>query len=58
MCSMMRVQDHVEPVVVDGLTLIRAFVKIADAADRHKVIELADALAREADAVSPPVAPR
>jgi hypothetical protein len=54
----MGVQDHVEPVVVDGLTLIRAFVKIADAADRHEVIELADALAREADAVSPPVAPR
>jgi len=28
----------VDPPVIDGLTLMRAFVKIADAADRRKVI--------------------
>ena len=42
-----------DPVIVDGLNLMRAFVKIADAADR-KVIELAAALARSA---SPLIAP-
>jgi len=47
-------QDEVDPHVIDGLTLMRAFVKIADAADRRKVIELAAALARPA---SPPIAP-
>jgi hypothetical protein len=41
--------------VVDGLALMRAFFKIADAEDRRKVIELAAALARSA---SPPIAPR
>jgi hypothetical protein len=47
-------QDEVDPHVIDGLTLMRAFVNIADAADRRKVIELAAALARSA---SPPIAP-
>ena len=47
-------QDEVDPHVIDGLTLMRAFVKIANAADRRKVIELAAALARPA---SPPIAP-
>ena len=51
----MRVQDQPDPLVIDGLRLLRAFVKIADAADRRKVIELALSLAR---AVSPPIAPR
>jgi hypothetical protein len=46
-------QDEVAH-VIDGLTLMRAFVKIADPADRRKVIELAAALARSA---SPPIAP-
>ena len=41
--------------VVDGLALMRAFFKIADADDRRKVIDLAAALAR---ASSPPIAPR
>jgi hypothetical protein len=50
------VQDHVgEPKIIDSLVLMRAFLKIADAADRRKVIELAAALARN---TSPPVAPR
>jgi len=31
--------------VIDGLKLLRAFVKSADVADRRKVIELATALA-------------
>jgi hypothetical protein len=44
-----------EPHVVDGLMLMRAFLKITDAEDRRKVIELAAALAR---ASSPPLAPR
>jgi len=43
--------------VVDGLKLMRAFFKIADAADRQKVIALAAALARKPDA-APPIAPR
>jgi hypothetical protein len=45
----------VDPQIVDGLRLMRAFLKIADPADRRKVIELAAALARSA---SPPIAPR
>jgi hypothetical protein len=40
--------------VVDGLALMRAFFKIADAEDRRKVI----ALARKTDQASPPIAPR
>ena len=43
-----------EPHVIDGLALMQAFLKIADAEDRRKVIELATALAR---ASSPPLAP-
>jgi hypothetical protein len=35
----------------------RAFLKITDAADRRKVIELAAALVRTADATSSPTAP-
>jgi hypothetical protein len=53
--TIMRVQDQPDPLIVDGLLLMRAFFKIADAADRRKVIELAAALAR---AASPPIAPR
>jgi len=53
----MRVQDQPDPLVIDSLKLMRAFFKIADAADRRKVIELAAALAR-AGATSPPIAPR
>jgi hypothetical protein len=41
--------------VIDGLALMQAFLKITDAEDRRKVIELAAALAR---ASSPPLAPR
>jgi hypothetical protein len=52
----MRVQDQPDPVIIDGLKLMRAFFKIANAADRRKVIELAGALARAAQ--SPPIAPR
>ena len=40
--------------IVDGLLLMRAFFKIADANDRRKDIELPAALAR---AASPPIAP-
>jgi hypothetical protein len=47
--------DQEDPQVVDGLVLMRAFLKIANAEDRRKVIELATALAR---ASSPPLAPR
>jgi hypothetical protein len=40
------VQDHTaEPQIIDCVVLMRAFLKIADAADRRKVIELADGLA-------------
>jgi hypothetical protein len=47
------VQDHTaEPQIIDSLVLMRAFLKIADAADRRKVIELAAALARP---TSPPI---
>jgi len=58
----MDVQDRpergaVDPLVIDGLKLLRAFVKIADAADRRKVIELAAALVRASDAASPPISP-
>ena len=45
--------------VIDSLKLMHVFVKIADAADRHTVIELAAALARgRPGASSPPIAPR
>jgi hypothetical protein len=47
--------DQEDPQVVDGLVLMRAFLKTADAEDRRKIIELATALAR---ASSPPLAPR
>ena len=47
--------DQEEPCVIDGLALMQAFLKIADAEDRRKVIELATALA---SASSPPLAPR
>jgi len=47
-----------DPHVIDGLKLLRAFVKIADVADRRKVIELAAALARASDGAWPPIAPR
>ncbi len=41
------VQDHAaEPKIIDSLMLMRAFLEIADAADRRKVIELAAELAR------------
>ena len=56
----MRVQDQsvrnpVDAIIIDGLKLMRAFFKIADATDRHRVIELAAALARTS---SPPIEPR
>jgi hypothetical protein len=51
----MRAQDPRDPLIIDGLVLMRAFLKIADAADRRKVIELAAALARPA---SPAIASR
>ena len=54
----MGVQDQEEPHIVDGLVLMRAFLKIASPADRRKVIEFAAALARGADAASPPIVPR
>jgi hypothetical protein len=47
--------DQEDPHVIDGLVLMRAFLKIMDPEDRRKVIELAAALAR---ASSPPLAPR
>jgi hypothetical protein len=50
------VQDYAaEPQIIDSLVLMHAFLKIADAGDRRKVIKLAAALARNA---SPPIAPR
>jgi hypothetical protein len=52
----MRAQDQPDPVIIDSLKLMQAFVKIANAADRHRVIELAAALARASS--SPPIAPR
>ncbi len=57
----MRVQDQsgrnpVDPLIVDGVKLMQAFFKIADVADRRKVIELAAALERASS--SPPIAPR
>jgi hypothetical protein len=48
----MSLLDQAGPHIVDGLVLMRAIVKIANAADRRKVIELAAALARSA---SPPI---
>jgi hypothetical protein len=47
--------DQADPQVIDSVVLMRAFLKIADPADRRKVIELAAALAR---AASPSTAPR
>jgi hypothetical protein len=47
--------DETDPHVIDGLELMLAFLKITDAEDRRRVIELAAALAR---ASSPPLAPR
>jgi hypothetical protein len=52
----MRVQDQPDPLIIDGVMLMRAFFKIVDANDRRKVIELAAALARASS--SPPIAPR
>ncbi len=50
-----------EPVIIDGLALMRAFSKITEADDRRKVIALAASLARPgpngAGAPSPPIAP-
>ncbi len=46
-----------DPQIVDGVALMRAFLKLADAADRRKVIELAVALGR-GSGTSPPIAPR
>lgn len=43
----MGVQDQPDPIIIDGLKLMRAFFKIANADDRRKVIELAASLARE-----------
>jgi hypothetical protein len=48
--------DLPDPLIVDGLRLMRASMRIRHAADRRRVIELATALAR--DAASPPIAPR
>ncbi len=53
----MIVQDRPDPLTVDSLRLMRAFLKIADAADRRKVIELAAALVRTPGATSSPTAP-
>jgi hypothetical protein len=51
--------DQPDPLTVDSLRLMRAFVKITNAADRRRVIELAAALAhRASDPASPPIAPR
>jgi len=52
-----------DQIIADGLLLTRAFFKIADAADRQKVIQLALSLARpgpkDAGAgASPPIASR
>jgi len=51
----MGIFDETDPHVIDGLALMQAFLKITDAEDRRKVIELAVALAH---ASSPPLAPR
>jgi hypothetical protein len=51
--TIMGLQDQPEPRVVDGLNLMRAFLKIADAADRRRVIELAVALAPAPALASP-----
>jgi hypothetical protein len=51
--TIMGLQDQPDPRVVDGLNLMRAFLKIADAADRRRVIELAVALAPAAALASP-----
>jgi hypothetical protein len=44
-----------QPLGLDALALMRAFLKIADAADRQTVIALAASLARGG---APPIAPR
>jgi hypothetical protein len=49
----MGLQDQPDPRSVDGLNLMRAFLKIADAADRRRVIELAVALSPAAELASP-----
>ena len=38
--------EETDPHVIEGLVLMHAFLKIADATDRRKVIELAARLAR------------
>jgi hypothetical protein len=50
----MGVLDQADPDIVDGLMLMRALLKITDAADRRKVVQLAAVLARS----SSPMAPR
>jgi hypothetical protein len=49
--------DASDLIIVDGLRLLRAFVKIADAADRDKLIKLATELARERPGIEGPVRP-
>ena len=46
-------KDRPDPIIIDSLTLMRAFFEIADAADRRKVIELAASLTRRAAPVAP-----
>jgi hypothetical protein len=53
---MRRVQDQPDPLTLDSLRLLRAFFKISNAADRQRVIRLAETLARAAP--SPSIAPR
>jgi hypothetical protein len=45
-----------QPLGLDALALMRAFLMIADPADRQKVIQLAASLARDVGA--PSIAPR
>jgi hypothetical protein len=47
--------QETDPHVIEGLMLMRDFLKITVAADRRKILELAARLAR---ASSPPLAPR
>lgn len=53
--------DDSDPIIVDGFRLLRAFMKITDAADRDKLIELAAELAHARPAprgnAPPPTAP-
>jgi hypothetical protein len=39
--------DELDPHLLDGLALMRAFMEIADSADRRRVIDLAIALSPE-----------